>query len=65
MYKDLDTGITAMKYRGGLVRAYFGEVKFGKGKFWYKILKTMEKCGTSFPNNGQSGIEPGTLSVEM
>ena len=36
------------KYRGGgggLVGAHFGKAKFGEGKFWYKILDTMEKCG--------------------
>ena len=34
---------------GELVRAYFGKAKFGEGKLWYKILDTMEKCGTIFP----------------
>ena len=45
------------QYRGGeeLVRAYFGKAKFGEGKFWYKILNSIEKCGTNFPNHGQTG----------
>ena len=38
---------------GGMVRACFGQAKFGEGNFWYKILNTMEKCGTKFPNNRQ------------
>ena len=45
-------------YRGGggeLVWAYFGKAKFGEGKFWYKILDTMEKCGTIFPKSGHTG----------
>ena len=45
-------------YRGGggeLVRAYFGKAKLGEGKFWYKVLHTMEKCGTVFPKSGHTG----------
>ena len=34
---------------GGLVRAYFGNAKFGEGKSWYKILDTVGKRGTIFP----------------
>ena len=40
---------------GELVQAYFGKAKFGEGKFWYKILDTMEKCGTTFPKSGHTG----------
>ena len=35
------------------MQAYFGSAKFGEGRFWYKILSTMEKCGTNFPNDGR------------
>ena len=38
-----------------MVWAYFGKAKFSEGKFWYKMLNTMEKCGTNFPNSGTSG----------
>ena len=38
---------------GGDGASIFGKAKFSEGKIWYKILNTMEKCGTKFPNNGQ------------
>jgi len=49
-------------YRRGekMVRAYFGNAKFGEEKIWYKMLNTMEKCGTNFQTVEHLGIEPGT-----
>jgi len=43
-----------------MVRAYFGNAKFGEEKIWYKMLNTMEKCGTNFQTVEHLGIEPGT-----
>ena len=53
-------------YRGGgwLVRTQLGMAKFGGVKIWFKILNSMEKCGTNFPAVDIPGTEPETSNSE-
>ena len=55
------------RYRGGggLVRAYFGKAKFSEGKFWFKILNTMENVVQTFQIMGNAGFDLGICSLEV